>query len=222
MAAATLPAPAHHAWVVQDAEGYKVVYGHETTQGYAPSKVKEATALDAKGNKVAVKLSPRDSGVVLEPAKAPACFLVLFDGGFWTKTTDGSKNVSKRGIQGYLSSSHSVKYTKSIFAWNDKLAKPQGQRMEVVPASNPAAAAGDTVRLAVTVYLDGKPAASVPVGAGGDHGASDTTDAQGKAEVRIPAKGPSLIVASRKIPLKDNPDADTLSLSGALYLDLKK
>jgi nickel transport protein len=222
LAGGMIPASAHHAWVAKDASGFKVVYGHEKTQGFDPAKVKEAAAFDAKGKKVSVKVDRKDSTAVLTPASAPAWFQVEFDNGFWTKTTDGSKNISKKGITGYLSSSHSVKYSKSVYAWSDKLTKPVGQKMEVVPASNPAAGKGDTVQLAVTVYQDGKPAVGVPVGAGGDHGASDTTDAQGKAEVRIPAKGPSLIVASRKIPLRDNPDADTLSLSGVLYLELGK
>lgn len=220
MAGSAVPGYSHHAWVAKDSAGFKVVYGHEKLQGFEPAKVKDATAFDAKGKKLDLTVSRKDSSAALEAKGTPAWFLVHFDNGYWTKTTEGSKNVSKKGIPEYLSSSHSVKYSKSVFAWGDKLLKPMGQKMEIVPAARPAAGA-DSVLFGVTVFFEGKPASGVPVSAGSGHDAKDTTDAKGMAEVKVSAKGPNLIVASRKIPLSGNPDADTLSISGALFLDIR-
>lgn len=221
IASVTIPLFAHNAWVAKDSTGYHVLYGHEKIAGYDPAKVKEVLAFDVKGNKLPVKTIAADSGVALKISSQPSCFLSIFDNGFYTKTTDGSKNISKKGIKDYISASHSVKYTKSIFAWNPIFLKPMGQKIEIVPATNPALLK-ESDSLGVTVFFEGKPLSGAPLSIAGTHDPVDTTDAQGVAKVKLPATGQKLIVASLKIPLKDDPDTDTLSISGAVYLDLKK
>jgi nickel transport protein len=221
LAWATIPASAHNAWVAKDSTGYRILFGHETTEGYPPSKVKEVAALDSKGNKLAVKMVPSDSSVALKPSGKPICFLVHFDNGFFTKTTDGTKNISKQGIKDYISAINAVKYSKSIFSWNVILTKPLGQKIEVVPLSNPSLIKqGDS--LAVKVFFEGKPLSGSPLNISGTAETVATTDSQGLAKVKLPLPGRKLIAASLKIPLKGDPDADTLSLSGALYFDVAK
>lgn len=221
LAWATIPASAHNAWVAKDSTGYHILFGHETTEGYPPSKVKEVTALDFKGNKLAVKIVPSDSSVSLKPTGKPSCFLVHFENGFFTKTTDGTKNMSKKGLKEYISAINAVKYSKSIFSWNAMLVKPLGQKFEVVPLSNPSLIKGDD-SLAVKVFFDGKPLPGAPLNVSGTAEIVATTNAQGLAKVKLPSSGRKMIAASMKIPLKGDPDADTLSLSGALYFDLAK
>jgi nickel transport protein len=221
----SISASAHNAWVVKDSSGFHVVYGHETTSGYDPSKLKEAVAFDINGKKLAIKMVKADSSVALEASGQPSYFIINFDNGFYTKTTEGSKNVSKKGIKEYLSASHSIKYTKSVFVWSDKLLKPLGlgQRVEVVPMSNPVRLKEED-SLSVAVYFEGKPLSGASLNASGVQGTKEkvTTDTKGIAKVKLATMGPSLFAATWKIPLKDDPDADTLSLSGSLFLDLKK
>lgn len=220
MAGITASLFAHNAWVAKDSTGFKILYGHETTNGYDPAKVKDVSGFGVDGKKVAVTMARADSGVALETTGNPAFFTLHFDNGFYVKTTEGSKNVSKRGIKDYLSASHSIKYTKSVFVWSAALLKPLGEKMEMVPMVDPRTLKTSNL-LPVKVFYEGKPLSGAPVSIAGTHGAVDTTDAQGVATVRYNADGSNQISASLKIPLVNDPDADTLSLSGTLHLDFK-
>jgi nickel transport protein len=221
----SISASAHNAWVVKDSTGFHILFGHETTEGYPPAKVTEVTAIDTKGKKLMVKTVASDSSMAIKPIGKSSCFLIRFDNGFFTKTTEGTKNVSKKGIKEYLSSVNAVKYSKSIFFWNEDFLKPLGQKIEVVPAANPLLLK-ENDSLTIKVFFEGKPLSGAPVNVSGTSETAATTDMQGLAKVKLTSSagrtGHSLIAASLKIPLKDDPDSDTQSLSGALYFDLKK
>jgi hypothetical protein len=57
--------------------------------------------------------------------------------------------------------------------------------------------------------------------AGGYHREDLKTDKNGTAEVKIEKSGFQIITAGIKIPLKDNPNADVLSLSANITFEVK-
>jgi len=212
---------AHDAWLVKDGKDFTVIYGHsDKTEPYNPEKVKSIKPFDTAGREIRADIRVISDRVVVTPRKDP-CFISLhFDNGFWVKTIDGYKNISKVEAKDYIESFHSVKYSKAILKWSNKLAKPIGVKMEIVPMKNPLSLkAGDNLPL--KVFLDGKPAEGVSINAGGYHKDDTKTDKNGMVEVRIEKSGFQIITAGIKIPIKDNPNADVLSLSANITFEVK-
>lgn len=214
----------HDAWSLKNGDKLEIVYGHgdkiesydakkiAVLDAYVKNKPTKLTATPADGNK-SMALLPKNSSLVV----------MKFDNGFWTKTVDGSKNISKKEAKGEIVSSiHSVKYHKNILSWSDKLLKPIGLPLEITPVKNPLGLkAGDLLELVVT--KEKKPLAEAKVEAGGyhDENKSITTDTNGKVTVKIEKSGFNIIAVSFKTKLDGNPDADTLSESANLVFVVK-
>lgn len=212
---------AHDAWIEKKGNNFNVVYGHGVeTESYVSDKVKEVKAYDANGNIVQAVIEKEGYPVIIKPKGNAAVITLYFDNGFWSKTPDGWKNKPKKEQPDAVESSHSVKCSKAMSAWSDKLSKPLGMKMEIVPLSNPfLVKAGGS--LPIKVFLDGKPAEGASVNIGGYHKEDMKTDRNGMADVKIEKTGSQIIAASIKIPLKDNPNADILSISTNITFEVK-
>ncbi len=212
---------AHDAWIEKKDGQFIVLYGHgDKTETYEAAKVKEIRAYGIDGRTVQVAISKKGYPVIIKPKGKVAFISLFFDNGFWSKTPDGYKNKPKKEVPDAVESSHSIKYSKAILKWSDKLAKPLGVKMEIVPIRNPLSLkAGDTLPL--KVFLDGKPVEGASVNVGGYHKEDLKTDKNGMAEVKIEKSGFQIITAGIKIPLKDNPNADVLSLSANITFEVK-
>jgi nickel transport protein len=217
---------AHDIWVEKKDGKFVVLYGHVDKNKFEPiepAKIKEAKGFDKNGKDVAVKIVQDKDILSIAPAKDLAAVTLFFDGGFSVKTTEGNKHVSKREVKEYISSSHSVKYDKTLFGWNKKFSEPLGMRLEIVPTKNPFNIKKGQV-LPVKVLFEGKPleGATVKVKAYGKESATELiTNKEGMADIVIEKAGIQIIAARHKIPLKDNPDADDLSIGTALTFETK-
>lgn len=211
----------HDAWIERKDGQFIVVYGHGSTkETYDTEKVKEVRAYDTDGKTVQVKVKKEGYPVVITTHGNASLIFLYFDNGFWSKTPDGYKNKPKKDVPDAMETSHSIKYSKAILRWSDKFSRPLGVRMEIVPLKNPLLLkAGDV--LPVKVFLDGKPLEGASVNAGGYHTDDLKTDKNGIAHVRIERPGHQIITAKTKIPLKDNPNADILSLSASITFEVK-
>jgi len=208
---------------VQKDGGLVVVYGHgEKLEPYDPQKVKEAKALDCAGGALAVKIAKQRDGVSIASERTPAIVTAFFDNGSWVHTTEGWRNLGKSEAQGKFSiveARKSRKYTKALLTQCAAFSNPVGLVFEIVPQKDPfAAKPGDA--LPVKVLLDGKPVEGATI-TNGDAGHSDSkdlpkSDKDGKASVLIEKSGFQLIIASYKVPLKNDPDADALFLGATL------
>ena len=212
---------AHDSWIERKDGQFIVVYGHgSTTETYDTEKVKEVRAYDTDGKIVQVTVKKEGYPVVITPHGKASLIYLYFDNGFWSKTPDGYKNKPKKDVPDAMESSHSIKYSKAILKWGDKFSRPLSIKMEIVPLKNPLLLkAGDV--LPVKVFLDGKPLEGALVNAGGYHKDDLKTDKNGMADVKIERSGHQIITASTKIPLKDNPNADVLSLSANITFEVK-
>lgn len=214
----SLPAFAHDAWVEARDGAYVVLYGHgDKVETYAPEKVLALTATDAGGAALSVSLDAAASPRRARVDGQAALLAVHFDNGYWTKTTEGSKNLPKNAVPGALSATHSVKFGKTLLAWSAAATRPQGARLEIVPLAATAPRAGGT--LPVRVLWEGKPLAGAKIARAG-HGkeAPVAADADGRAEVPVLA-GRQMIVVNHKIELHNDARADHYSAAANLVFE---
>ena len=93
-----------------------------------------------------------------------------------------------------------------------------------MPQKDPATVkVGD--KLPIKVVFDGKPVEGAIITTGGGH-ASDSkdplkTDKDGMASVTMEKAGLQMVKASYKVPIKDDPDADVLSLASTMTLSFQ-
>lgn len=221
-------AVAHDAWLMEKDGGLVAAWGHgEKLDPYNPQFVKEPKAFDCNGGTVPLQIDKEKDRVLLSWKSTPAVVTIVFDAGCWVKTTDGWKHISKRKAKGkytVLESWKSDKYCKSLLKPCDSFARPYGLVMEIVPEKDPfSIKAGGT--LPIKVLKDGKPfqGAVIKTGDVGHAASKDLpkTDKDGKASVAIEKAGPQLIIASFRTPLKDDPEADRLSLATTLTFRIK-
>lgn len=215
-----MPAHAHDAWTEAREAGYAVVFGHDgKLESYVPAKVKTITALDSKSRALSVKQAATTNGMTFTVDGKPALIALHYDNGFWSKTTEGSKNLPKNEVPGAISTSHAVKFGKTIFSWSPVVLKPQGQQLEIVPLSATRPTVGKP--LPVQVMWQGKPLAGATIMRADDEKqAPATTDAEGKALVPV-AAGRQMLTVSHKQALVDDPRADTYSAAANLLFDAR-
>ncbi|MDO8932676.1 MAG: DUF4198 domain-containing protein [Rhodocyclaceae bacterium] len=211
---------AHDAWIEARGAGYVVLYGHgDKQEGYAPAKVKTVTAIDAKGAALPVTKETETDSVRVMVRGRPALATVHFDNGFWSKTTDGSKNLPKNEVPGAISAMHSVKFGKTVFAWSEAVTKPQGLQLEIVPLVATTPAAGKP--LPVQILWEGKPLAGAKiVRSEYSKEAPTETDAEGKATLPVVA-GRQTLAVSHKHELANDARADSYTASANLIFDAR-
>ena len=214
----------HDIWVERQEGKLVVLYGHADKNKFdpiEPAKIKEVKGFDNNGRDVTVKILQDKNSLSVSPTKGVAAIALFFDGGFLVKTTDGYKHISKREAKEYIESMQSMKFGKSLFSWNRRFAEPFGMRFELVPLKNPFDVKKGEA-LPIKVLFEGKPLEGATVRIQGYDGRRSEllSNKEGMANIVI-EKGMQIITARHKVPLKDNPDADTLSLGTAMTFEVK-
>jgi hypothetical protein len=110
-------------------------------------------------------------------------------------------------------------YSKSVVSAGEAVLKPvEGMRLDIVPQKNPLdLKAGEA--LPVRVLFDGKPLAGAQIEA--DHEKVAVTDKDGTARVPL-GKGRQLLTVERREPLRNDPDADFVSVTTTLTFEVAK
>jgi len=204
------PSLAHDLWIERTIEGLEVRYGHarsghegDELLAYGPEMIRRMDCVDAAGE----RSDPEWSGET--PVRIPgecAAVFVLASTGFWSKTTEGTRNVPKKDSRSPLKSWQSFESAKRIDRWGEALARPFTPDLEITPVENPLVLApGDKVHLLVTF-------AGEPVG-----GATVTYDGQprgltgkdGRVNLKIRHEGFQVIQAGLTVPINSE-DADEI------------
>lgn len=218
-ALSSLPAQAHDAWTETRGGRYAVVFGHDgKLEEYDPAKVKQLAAVATSGAPLKVEQEANSRGVTFTLTGKPALVTLNYDNGFWTKTTDGQKNLPKNEVPGAISASHALKFGKTVYAWGAAAIKAQGQELEIVPLGAKAPVSGKPVE--VQVMWQGKPLAGAKVARviGGPE-ISAITDASGKTRLGT-VTGKQVLSVSHKQNLQNDPRADVLSMSASLMFEI--
>ncbi|MDO5059371.1 MAG: DUF4198 domain-containing protein, partial [Neisseria sp.] len=181
-------AHAHGVWVAPHHGDLNIVYGmNALDDAYAPEKVGFVKGYDAELNPTAVHTAAKANYTTVHSDNA-AVLAVFFDNGYWEKNDKGRwQAVDKNQISRPADTSTSLKYNISVLKnYQGRLKPLAGLPVQIIPDSDPSALKqGET--LAVTVYVDGKPAADVPVIADyiGNSAEKVQTDAQGRARLTV-------------------------------------
>jgi len=222
------PVFAHDVWMEKRNGDFGVLYGHGfKLDPYDPEKIKDAKGFDSKGKAVEVMIVKRKESALISPKGEAATISIFFDGGYGVKTTEGWKKLTKREAKGnfeIVESSRSQKYSKAMLSPSAVSSKPLGLRLEIVPQKNPfAIKVGET--LPIKVLFEGKPLGGAIIKAGCTYEREvkeyPATDKNGIANVVIEKGCNQIIKASYKTALKDDPDADLLSISTNITFEVK-
>ncbi len=134
---------AHDWWLNKSEHGYDIVKGHIEkddsimADSYEAGKVVQATGYLANGEGFPINISrkkDKSGDCILLPENFSALTAFIYDN-CWIKTTKGWSNnkVINGNPAGLIRQGQSYKYTKHIEKWHDRMAKPLGQRLEIVP-----------------------------------------------------------------------------------------
>jgi uncharacterized GH25 family protein len=166
-----------------------------------------------------------------EGLSAPGAYIVAVSraAGFYTKTTEGSKRQSKKGLENVLSCSYSNSYMKAIANVGGEAGPvdaPAGHEMEIIPLVNPATLkVGDF--LPFKAVLKGKPYkgdfSATYAGFSPENNVfaySSSTNAEGHGKIKILSSGAWLITMTVKEPFADPEECDVQSFRASLTFDV--
>jgi ABC-type Co2+ transport system permease subunit/uncharacterized GH25 family protein len=212
---------AHDFWIEHTGKDLVLIYGHGTQrEEFEFTKVKDVKAFDHQGKPLKVQREEKEKRLLLKPSEQPAVLLVQIDDGYWSKTIYGMKNLPKRKASRVVEASRSMSYAKALLSWNDFVQKPTGDmKLDIIPLKNPfELKAGDI--LPIKVLFQGTPLPGETI-EGSEHNKVATTDKDGVATVQL-IKGYQVIKVAHKERIKDDPDADLLSVTTTLTFEVKK
>nr|WP_068432585.1 DUF4198 domain-containing protein [Magnetospirillum sp. XM-1]CUW38863.1 conserved exported protein of unknown function\ len=218
------PALAHDLWLEPDPAGVKAVYGHAGEGGGADRyRLFEVKAQLPVGGAVSLLDAAKPGTDFMPPLALPAgaqggrVVAARYDGGFWVKTAQGSRNTNRLSVPDALESRWSLKFAKLVLPGTQALGGALGHRLEIVPLADPyRLKTGEPLK--VRVDLDAKPlaGAAITVGAPNSEAAAKVeTDGAGVAEIAA-RPGLTLLSVSRKVA----GSAPTLAAEDALAATL--
>ncbi len=212
---------AHDFWIEKKGNELMLVFGHgDKREEFDLSKVKTVKAFDLNGKETNVNKEKMGTGLLLQTDQPASLLFAEIDNGYWSKTIYGWKNLPKRKASRVVESNRSFFYSKSLLSWSEAAHKPlDDSRLDLIPLENPFELKSGAI-LTIKVLYKGKPIPETEV-EGGDHRKISTTDKDGVAKVPL-TKGRQLLSVSIKEPLKNDPDADYLSLVSTLTFEVTK
>mgnify|MGYP003603905876 CR=1 FL=1 len=200
---------AHNFWLKLDGQRATLYYGHGSDEmQYAREVVKKVSGLTSTGKPAKVSWQIEERHAVLQGQGDVAQMGAEIDEGYWTKSTEGWKNKSKREVPNALAAEWSLSYSKVLLKPSACLNRSLGHKLEILPLTLEAR------RLHLRVTLDGKPLSKVSLSDG--HEKSAETDDAGEATV--PYSQAVVYSVQTRQSLPNSPDADTYKLRAVLSL----
>jgi len=238
---------AHYLWVNVDNYSPKageefvisLGWGHHFPEdgSIGADKLERMYLISPAGKEIPLEIKPEGEKGLVASTKMkldkPGTYLVVIEkkSGFVTKTTEGYKYQSKKGLKGVIKSYWSEGSAKAIInvsqASDNFFQKKINQRYQVIPLNDPGKLKeGDY--LSVKVLLDGKPySTKVFATYAGFSTEKDTfayttgTDKEGIAKIKILKSGIWLIKASDEVPYLNLKEADVYSFTSSLTFEVK-
>jgi uncharacterized GH25 family protein len=212
---------AHDFLIEKKGQELLLVYGHGAqAMEFEASKVAKLSAIDGQGKELMIQKEPRNKALELKVSGQPAAVMAEIDNGYWSKTIYGWKELPKRKASRVVEAIRSLYVTRALLSWNGAVQEASGgTRLEIVPMADPfTMKPGDS--LSVRVLGSGKPLQDIEV-VGLDHAKRGITDKDGMIKVPL-TEGLNLVTVEYKEKIKDDPDADALSLTATLTFEVKK
>ncbi len=212
---------AHEFWIEQRGKEFALVFGHGThREEFDMAKIKHVMAFDQGGKLIDIKKEVKKKEVLLHPLKNPSLMIAIIDNGYWSKTIYGWRNLPKRKASRVVEAIRSMNYSKALLSWGNWVSQPLKEvSLDIVPLKNPfSMRTGEIFTIKIT--YEGRPLGGIDVfGAG--HNLLGRTNTEGEFNLPL-AQGNQQIVVTHKVGLKDDPDADHLSLTTTLTFEVKQ
>lgn len=222
LAVAVLPrlARAHDLWLERAGDGYVLRYGHRGGELLPVDAAKVKAIRCVEGGAAARDLR---GAAVFDPTEVRvagrcAAISALSDGGFWSLTPDGERNLPRTQVPDAVRSWASRQYAKWVDARSPAAGTPVGDELEIVPPAELARAkVGD--KIAVRVLFDGKPARGAVLTV--DHRPIGESDSAGVVRIRMRSAGVQSLATSLRRPLA-TPEAEELVLEASLTFEVPR
>ena len=192
---------AHDLWLEPQGGAFLLRYGH-----------RGGAALPLDANKLQTLLCRRDGGTPQNLLKSavPApkqislqatCALLsaFLDGGFWSLTPDGEKNLPKNKVPDAVKAWRSKQFAKWVDIHAPLANQPLGDEFEIVPVTDLAKVKTGS-KATFRVLLGGKPLPGATLAI--DHRPLAETDDQGEARIKIRGSGRESVSASWRRAVK--------------------
>ena len=211
---------AHDFWLERQTGTFLLRYGHHggETLPLDAGKMRSLTCRKDKGASEnllpAAVISPRQ----LSLAASCVVLTAFLDGGFYSLTPDGEKNLPKNKVPDAVKAWRSKQFAKWIDIRSPLANQPQGDEFEIVPVSDLSRVkTGD--KATFRVLLGGKPVSGAVLAVG--HKPLGETDDQGDVRVKVRASDVESVAASYRRPVK-SPEADSEVFEASLTFEVAR
>ena len=211
---------AHDFWLERQAGEFLLRYGHRGGEILPLDAGKMRTLLCRKATAPAENLlraatvSPKQLGL------SASCEVVsaFLDGGFYSLTPDGEKNLPKNKVPDAVKAWRSKQFAKWIDTHSPLASQAQGEEFEIVPVSDLAKVkTGD--KATFCILLAGKPVSGAVLAVA--HKALGETDDHGEVRVKVRASDVELVSASYRRAIK-SAEADSEVFEASLTFEVSK
>ncbi len=221
VAATPFVARSHDLWLEAQGDGLVLRYGHRGGDALDLDAGKigaircrrpgESTPSDVRA---VASAHPKEVRVLARCVAASA----YVDGGYWSLTPDGEKNLPRSKVPDAVRSWRSRQWAKWVVPGAPGATVPMGDELEVVPVTDLARVRkGD--KATFRVLWQGKPAAGAICGI--DHRALGETDGAGECRVMVRAPDIESVSVTLKRPL-GTPEAEALTAEASLTFPVAK
>jgi len=213
-------AVAHDLWLERQNSAFVLRYGHHGGEVLPLEGAKVRALLCRKDKGVRLNLLPAATVSARELRVTAGCAVLsaFFDGGYWSLTPDGEKNLPKNKVPDAVKAWRSQQFAKWIDIHSPLAAEPQGDAFEIVPVSNLAKVkTGD--KATFRILFDGKPLPGAVLAI--DHKPLGETDDQGEVRVRIRGAVVESVSASFRRPVK-SAEADSEVFEASLTFEVAR
>jgi uncharacterized GH25 family protein len=213
-------AMAHDFWLERQAGSFVLRYGHRGGEALPldTAKVRSLTCRKDKGRPENLLSSAVASANQLSLAATCTVVSAFLDGGFYSLTPDGEKNLPKSKVPDAVKSWRSKQFAKWIDIRSPLSAEAQGDALEIVPVTDlRKAKAGD--KASFRVLLEGMPVPGAVLSMG--HKPLGETDDQGEVRVKIRSADVESVSVTFRRPVK-SPDADSEVFEASLTFEVAR
>ncbi len=215
-----LGARAHDLWFEPRGEVLVLRFGHRGGEALDLDAAKVKSIPCRKGRAAATDVRATSKAALKELLTPSRCDVAsaFLDGGFWSLTPDGERNLPRNRAPDAVRSWRSMQWAKWIDVRSPSAGEPLGDELEILPVGNLARVRqGD--KATFRVLWQGKPVAGAVVSIG--HKPLGETDVAGECRVKVRASDVESVSATLKRPL-GTPEADTLTAEASLTFEVAR
>jgi nickel transport protein len=215
-----LAATAHDLWLEPQGDALVLRYGHRGGEvlDLEAARVKSIRCKRGEGPAKDVRAASVTAPRELRTSSACDVASAFLDGGFWSLTPDGEKNLPKGEVPDAVRSWQSKQFAKWIDVRSPAAMVPIGDELEIVPVGDLSRThQGD--KATFRVLWQGKPVPGAILAI--DHRPLGETDGAGECRVKVRAQDVESVSVTLRRPL-GTPQADTLTAEASLTFQVAK